>query len=192
MIKSRMKLTKIVLCFLVIIGVTSCNYKSKLEQDLAQIQSHEVNISLDKMQHNVNGRDTLFPDFADSELKLVAYSDSLACSACTIEGMFRWDNFIKDAQKYQGQLKFYFLFSPNKEDAKTVQFALKANIFDYPIFIDSAGVFAKENPHLPKNPQLHTFLLDKNNKVILVGSPLNNPKIEEMFYKMVEERLGKK
>ena len=38
---------------------------------------------------------------------------------------------------------------------------------------------------------LHTFLLDEDDNVILVGSPLHNRKIEEMFYKIVEERLGK-
>lgn len=37
---------------------------------------------------------------------------------------------------------------------------------------------------------LHTFLLDEDNKVILVGNPLHNKKIEEMFYKIVEEKLG--
>ena len=47
------------------------------------------------------------------------------------------------------------------------------------------------NPHLPKNKALHTFLLDENNNVILVGDPLHNKKIEEMFYKIVKEKLGK-
>lgn len=47
------------------------------------------------------------------------------------------------------------------------------------------------NPHLPKNKALHTFLLDENNNVILVGNPLHNKKIEKIFYKIVEEKLGK-
>ncbi len=33
--------------------------------------------------------------------------------------------------------------------------------------------------------------LDEDDNVILVGNPLRNKKIEEMFYKIVEERLGK-
>ena len=33
--------------------------------------------------------------------------------------------------------------------------------------------------------------LDKNNNVILVGNPMQNKRIEEMFYKIVEEKLGK-
>ena len=52
---------------------------------------------------------------------------------------------------------------------------------------DREGQFEKLNPHLPKNKVLHTFLLDENNNVILVGNPLHNKKIEKMFYKIVEE-----
>ena len=63
--------------------------------------------------------------------------------------------------------------------------------FNYPILLDTLGEFEKLNPHLPKNHLLHTFLLDENNRVVLVGNPLRNKKIEEMFYKIVEEKLGK-
>ena len=64
-------------------------------------------------------------------------------------------------------------------------------MFDCPILLDTLGEFEKLNPHLPKNRALHTFLLDENNNVILVGNPLRNKKIEEMFYQIVEEKLGK-
>lgn len=38
----------------------------------------------------------------------------------------------------------------------------------------------------------HTFLLDEDNNVLLVGNPLENKKIEEMFWQIVEEKLGKR
>lgn len=68
---------------------------------------------------------------------------------------------------------------------------MKNNSLDYPVLLDTLGEFEKLNPHLPKNKALHTFLLDENNNVILVGNPLHNKKIEEMFNKIVEEKLGK-
>ena len=169
----------------------SCSNNSEIKKDLEMLQSKSITIPTD-IKTLVGGKDTVVNSFMESELKLIIYSDSSACSSCAIQKMYLWDSFIEDAEKYQGRLKFYFLFSPTENDLTTVNLALRTNMFDYPVFIDSAGTFAKENPHLPKKPQLHTFLLDKDNKVILVGNPLNNPKIEEMFYKMVEERLGKK
>ena len=68
---------------------------------------------------------------------------------------------------------------------------IKNSRVNYPIILDTLGQFAKLNPHLPKNKALHTFLLDENNNVILVGNPLHNKKIKEMFYRIVEDRLGK-
>ena len=37
---------------------------------------------------------------------------------------------------------------------------------------------------------LHTFLLDENNEVFVVGNPLENEKIERMFWRTVKEKLG--
>ena len=34
--------------------------------------------------------------------------------------------------------------------------------------------------------------LDENNNVLLVGNPLENEKIEEMFWQILEEKLGKR
>ena len=148
---------KQVLFILFLVFVFSCSNKNKLKQDLAQLQSREISIPLDKMQHQVNGIDTLITDFADSELKLVIYSDSSACSSCAIQKIHLWDSFIEDAEKYQGRLKFYFLFSPAENDLITANLALRTNRFNYPVFIDSDGVFAKQNPHLPKNPNYILF-----------------------------------
>lgn len=59
-----------------------------------------------------------------------------------------------------------------------------------PVYIDTLGIFQKNNPHLPKNPRLHTFLLDANNHVILVGNPLYNTKIKEMYDRVIHEKLS--
>lgn len=34
---------------------------------------------------------------------------------------------------------------------------------------------------------LHTFLLDENNKVILAGNPLFNPRIEALLFQKLKE-----
>ena len=93
--------------------------------------------------------------------------------------------------QFNNQLRFYFIFSPVKKDLNSIKAAIASSMFDYPIILDTLGEFEKLNTHLPKNRSLHSFLLDENNNVILVGNPLHNKKIEEMFYKIVEEKLGK-
>lgn len=50
----------------------------------------------------------------------------------------------------------------------------------------------KQNTCIPVDKMFHAFLLDENNNVLLVGNPLENEKIEELFWKIVEERFGKR
>ena len=58
----------------------------------------------------------------------------------------------------------------------------------FPVLLDTAGIFERSNPQLPENPVFHTFLLDRDNRVVLVGSPLGNPKMWEL-YKSTIDRL---
>ena len=32
----------------------------------------------------------------------------------------------------------------------------------------------------------HTFLLDKSNKIIAIGNPIHNPKIKELYLKIIQ------
>lgn len=57
------------------------------------------------------------------------------------------------------------------------------------IYIDTLGVFAKRNSHIPKESMYHVFLLDNENYIILVGNPLTNKTIENHFMKIVTKRL---
>lgn len=124
-------------------------------------------------------------------LKLVVYADSVGCTPCAINHIDSWERFINYAKQFNNQLRFYFIFSPMKKELHGIELMIANTKFDYPILLDTLGEFEKLNPHLPKNKALHTFLLDENNNVILVGNPSQNRKIKEMFCKTVEEKLGK-
>ncbi|MDR2410159.1 MAG: hypothetical protein LBE13_18905, partial [Bacteroidales bacterium] len=68
----------------------------------------------------------------------------------------------------------FVIHSPNYADL-----GYELLYFDYPIIYDKHNSFDKLN-HFPPLPY-RTFLLDKDNKVILVGSPINNPKLLEIY-----------
>lgn len=124
-------------------------------------------------------------------LKLVVYADSVECTSCAINHIDSWERFIVYAEQFDNRLRFYFIFSPMKKELHGTELMISNKMFDYPIVLDTLREFEKLNTHLPTNRSLHTFLLDENNNVILVGNPMHNKRIEEMFYKIVEEKLGK-
>ena len=48
----------------------------------------------------------------------------------------------------------------------------------------------ESSPNLPSESMYHTFMLDENNRVILVGNPMLNKQIEYMMLSIVDEKLG--
>jgi len=52
--------------------------------------------------------------------------------------------------------------------------------------------FIKENPHIPLKGIYHTFLLDENDSVILVGDPFKNEKMEKLLQKVIEREKQRK
>lgn len=166
----------------------SCN-NNTMKKKLSILTSQSINLPV-KAKVTYNGIDTVMNDMFESELKLIAYTDSTGCLSCRINKMNMWIPFLKYAEMYDGRLKFYFIYHPTL-DIRILRDAMMLNPIDYPVIIDEKGSFEKLNPHLPKDEIFHTFLLDENNNVILVGNPLYNKEIEKLFYKKTQELLTK-
>ena len=168
--------------------VSSCIHRSDFEKELLYLQSQPIRLTPQfRMVDNSNG---IVDSINVINLRLIIYADTSECSSCKIGQMYLWEDYIQYATKYNGKFRCYFIYSPAKKDIKYVQLTMRNSLIGYPVILDTLREFEKLNPHLPKNRALHTFLLDENNNVILVGSPLHNKKIEEMFYKIVKEKLG--
>jgi hypothetical protein len=52
--------------------------------------------------------------------------------------------------------------------------------FTYPLFLDMNNNIDKLN-HFPQQQSYQCFLLDKNNKVLMIGNPALNPKIWDLY-----------
>lgn len=179
---------KNIIMLLFIVFIVGCNNNSKILREISLLQQRSI--ILPKQSEVIFDISKIGIDDTKKALKYVIYNDSMSCSSCAVNRMCLWNVFIEYAQIYNGRLKYYFIYSPAKKDYKMLKNLLLNDDFNYPVLLDTLGEFEKLNPHLPKNGALHTFLLDENNNVILVGSPLHNKKIEEMFYKIVKEKLG--
>ena len=162
-----------------------------MEKDIEDLFGKPIYLHLDQMEcfgrHLSDKVCTL-----STVLKLVVYSDSTMCTSCGIKKLHTWDNQFQKMREYQGRLKVYFIFSPSMEEKRNLQIMVKNYLSDTPIYIDTANVFLRSNPHIPAFPEMHTFLLDEKDSVILVGSPLKNLKMEALFWQTVEEKLGKR
>lgn len=185
-----MKNIFIVFICIILFGVACSDRKRQFSEEITVLQSKAIRLPSQGLIMR-KGKVLSNFDISNRALKLVVYADSVGCTACAINHIDSWSSFIDYAEQFNEQLRFYFIFSPVKRELQGTELMISNTMFDYPILLDTLNEFEKLNPHLPKNRALHTFLLDENNNVILVGNPVHNKKIKEMFYHVVEEKLGK-
>jgi len=61
---------------------------------------------------------------------------------------------------------------------------------NYPLLIDTLNLFVINND-LPRfDNKFHSFLLDRNNNIILIGSPLHNWELKTLYLDEIEKRVG--
>lgn len=181
--KGKMILFSIIMLFFV-----AC--KDNTREQLLRMENQKICLYLDSMDCRRNGHidDCQREDF----WRLVVFSDSVACSSCKLREMQSWIPMMERLSCYDGKVKLIFIFQPKDENLDVFDFTMKILPFSFPVYVDTANVLLRNNPSIPIDSKFHTFLLDENNKVLLVGNPLENEKIEDLFWQIVEERLGKR
>ena len=134
----------------------------------------------------IQGKDTVknFPD-TESKYKIVTYVDSIGCISCKLQ-LFRWKDFMKEVDSL-AKVKISFLFYFHLKNVKELHYITRRDNFIHPICMDGKDEFNQIN-HFPTEMAFHTFLVDKDNKVVAIGNPIHNPKIKELYLNII---LGK-
>ena len=122
--------------------------------------------------------DTVDFTLPESRYKVLIYVDSIGCTSCKLQ-LPRWKEFITIVDSMtRKEVPFLFFFQSN--DRKEIRYLLKRDNFDRPVCLDLSDRLNQLN-HFPNDSRFQTFLLDKNNKVVLMGNPIHNPQIKELY-----------
>ena len=65
-----------------------------------------------------------------------------------------------------------------------LRYITRRDAFIYPVCFDEMDDFNRLN-HFPGEMTFQTFLLDKDNKVVAIGNPVHNPKLKELYLKIL-------
>ena len=120
---------------------------------------------------------------------IVNYVDSSGCTSCKMQ-LPRWNELITELNSLsQTGVSFLLILNPKK--TSDAIYALKYNDFHYPVCIDLKNDFGILN-QIPSDEMFQTFLLDKENKVLAIGNPVHNPKVKELYLKIIQgEKIGR-
>ncbi len=176
---------KNIVLMIVLILLCCCENKNEeIRQNIEQLKSQPISLSLDKMRLYYKAVNN---DRVEKDLKLIVYIDSTMCSSCYLKSIDRWYYLLDSLYAKSDNFEPIFIMSPKKTEVNAIKYKLDFLKFDYPIYLDSMGIFDGNNPHMPKESMYHTFLLDKRNYVLFVGNPLNNTKISEKILSILDE-----
>ena len=178
--------------YLYLLLTISCFYSCKdRRDDITQLVNKWEDKEIVFPAHSiftVQGRDTVSFSFSDANYKIVSYIDSVGCTGCKLH-LPRWRRFMYEVDTLMNaSVPFVFYFHPkNIED---LRYIIRRDTFTHPVCLDVSDTFNILN-HFPSEKAFQTFLLNKKNKIIAIGNPILNPKVKELYLKILAGNISK-
>lgn len=137
----------------------------------------------EKMTCSQDGEVFPMPEKIRSCPKLIVFVGSTECSKCRIDNFVRYSSLF-DLSRDTGALEMMFLLSKKKSDYRNIVEHLVESKPPYPVYFDSENYFKEDNPTVPDNRVMHTITVESVNRVLLVGDPIYNESIMNLFLNM--------
>ncbi len=124
--------------------------------------------------------DTVLYRIPKSDYKVVVFVDSVGCVSCKLQ-LSRWKEFMHEVDSLSdGAVPFVFFFQ--SKDLRELRYILKCDGFSHPVCIDTDDEFNRLN-HFPGEMMFQTFLVDSENRVKVIGNPIHNLSVKELYLK---------
>lgn len=175
-------ISKILSLFLVV-SFCACNHpdQKKVKKLVDEWQGKEI-LFPDNSVFTYYGKDTV-PGFpAGSGYKILMYVDTTGCMSCRLqlERWSQWIAYLDTASAFPVSYLFYF----HPKDPAELSDLLKYKSFHLPVCIDTDDRLNRLN-RFPKEFRFQTFLLDTNNRVKVIGNPVDNMLVRDLYLKVL-------
>ncbi len=157
--------------------------KRALEKQIIAMQGMPVNLHMENVLSIIGGIDSTYVPLHDK--KLIVFVDSTSCTGCFIGKLIEYFDLNDTLKSKSAQL--VVILDPKEDHRDDIIERLHHEKFPFWCIVDSIGEFIKKNPDIPDNLLLHTFTLDEDNKIILVGDPSRNQNIRHLLLKVIKE-----
>ncbi len=170
-----------ILCF-------GCSQKSeqdkRLEVELRAFKEKAI-IFPDNMEAKIcEGKTPLDTTLLNRPSKMVVYVGPDGCTDCKLRSLMPLYMFILENRHRDNFGVVVIVHSEDRESTESVLAELR---FRHTVFYDVDGSFKRLNSQLPEGEHFHTFLLNKENKVVLIGNPTHNEKLKNLYLAEIEK-----
>lgn len=181
-----MRLSSVIMLIGLIMAAASCSGRVDKEKEvLSSLLGREIVIP-DSLVYHIQ-ETTIDYDMSNADYKIITYIDSSGCTSCRMK-LQVWDSVINDLKTTENEVAFLMIIDSRNYDK--IGDIVKMYRFNHALMMDGNGAFIKANP-LPEEEAYHTLLLNLNNQVVAVGNPALNPKIREVYRRIITDDTAK-
>ena len=162
----------------------SCSNEKKEEitRMVTEWQGKEIQFPTNST-FTIQGKDTVNVNM-NAEHKILVYVDSAGCTSCRLQ-LNKWKEFIVKVDSVAKEpVQFLFYLTP--KSVKEARYITRRDDFTYPMCIDLKNEINSKN-NFPKEDTFHTFLLDVENKVQIIGNPIHNNAVRELYLNAISK-----
>ncbi|MDE6077007.1 MAG: DUF1573 domain-containing protein [Muribaculaceae bacterium] len=148
--------------------------------------NQEINIP-EEYVYLVNN-DTVELDFGNADFKILTYIPAESCIPCNMN-LMRWGKLLEELHSHP-EMDIEFIMVINSPKTQELLDNIGKSNFLNPVTFDPHNRL-KELNNLPEG-NVNTFLLDEENRIIAMGDPSINPKILELYQKLMNIEASSK
>lgn len=178
-----MRLVPLFVSFCLFFTFLSCKNteKEKIARLVNEWQGKEIQFPSSLVFTNYNN-DTCTGPVPRSTYKILIYVDALGCISCNLQ-LSQWKELIAYTDSLTGKA-IPFLFFFQSKDESQIRALLKDAGFDRFVCIDKADSLYTLN-RFPSNRAFHTFLLNERNQVVIIGNPVHNLLVKNLYFDLL-------
>ena len=83
-------------------------------------------------------------------------------------------------------MEFVYVINASSQNFQKAKKRLQSLRIGGSVYLDTCNAFRHANPDFPENKMFHSFVLNRDGKIILVGNPFQNDKMHELLMKIVK------
>lgn len=177
---------KFLLILISIILFLSCTETRHRKKQLERLFSTEIILPDTSLLFNKS------PDSLNWDIpaKMVMYFDAEICASCAIAHIEEWNKIKHITETKKNKFRTLFIFAPKQKDIQTIKQVFQViHLENKLVYIDDRQNFITNNPTIPEDAMFHTFLLDRKNKIVLVGNPVHNEKLWELYKNTIDQLI---
>lgn len=176
-------LLRILLMTLLCTLVSGCNLSEKHTTRKLLKKMIGSTVVLPEKVTCIQGGDSFqMPEDLRTMPKLIVFVDSTECSKCRIDKLIHYSELFTLSEETDA-FKVMILLSTPKQEYSEIYEHLLYSESRYPIYMDDDNAFRRINPSIPDKLTFHTVTVNENNEIILVGDPVYNEIIMDLFNK---------